>query len=68
MSNNFFYVRTVAGLALHKLISFFFLLYDQLFSSGSATGSSEGIYLVYSSWMTLVGLYIANYIAERSFE
>ncbi|KAF3948021.1 hypothetical protein CMV_025929 [Castanea mollissima] len=40
--------------------------YCKLPSSESPESSSDKISLVYSSWATFIGLYIANYVAERS--
>lgn len=38
----------------------------QVAGTGSPEGSSEEIHRVYSLWATFIGLYIANYLAERS--
>lgn len=39
---------------------------SQLACSGSCPGSSDGISPIYSLWATFIGLYIANYVVERS--
>jgi hypothetical protein len=47
------------------LIYFFFFSF-QLACNGSCAGSSDEISPIYSLWATFIGLYIANYIVERS--
>ncbi|XP_062019886.1 uncharacterized protein LOC133736424 isoform X1 [Rosa rugosa] len=39
---------------------------EQLACNGSCAGSSDGISPLYSLWATFIGLYIANYVVERS--
>lgn len=39
---------------------------SQLACNGSCDGSSDGISPLYSLWATFIGLYIANYVVERS--
>lgn len=46
-------------------LSLFFLL-SQLACTGSCPGSSDEISPIYSLWATFIGLYIANYVVERS--
>lgn len=38
----------------------------QLACSGSCAGPSDEISPIYSLWATFIGLYIANYVVERS--
>lgn len=38
----------------------------QLVCSGSCAGPSDEISPLYSLWATFIGLYIANYVVERS--
>uniref|UniRef100_A0A2N9HRG6 Uncharacterized protein n=1 Tax=Fagus sylvatica TaxID=28930 RepID=A0A2N9HRG6_FAGSY len=42
------------------------VIYGELACSGSCPGSSDGISPIYSLWATFIGLYIANYVVERS--
>ncbi|KAK9270823.1 hypothetical protein L1049_026409 [Liquidambar formosana] len=42
------------------------VIYGELACNGSCPGSSEGISPIYSLWATFIGLYIANYVVERS--
>ncbi|XP_057502626.1 uncharacterized protein LOC130786327 isoform X2 [Actinidia eriantha] len=42
------------------------VIYGELACSGSCPGSSDEISPIYSLWATFVGLYIANYVVERS--
>ncbi|XP_047309169.1 uncharacterized protein LOC124912574 [Impatiens glandulifera] len=42
------------------------VIYGELACNGSCDGSSEGISPIYSLWATFIGLYIANYVVERS--
>lgn len=44
----------------------FFLHHLQLACSGSCPDSSDEISPIYSLWATFIGLYIANYVVERS--
>lgn len=43
-----------------------YFLFSQLACSGSCPGSSDEISPIYSLWATFIGLYIANYVVERS--
>ncbi|KAL4649731.1 hypothetical protein ACB092_01G035800 [Castanea dentata] len=48
-----------------------YVLYAKLASTSSESSpasSSDEINLIYSCWVTFMGLYIANYVAERSLE
>ncbi|KAG2663747.1 hypothetical protein I3760_16G048000 [Carya illinoinensis] len=42
------------------------VIYGELACNGSCTGSSDEISPIYSLWATFIGLYIANYVVERS--
>ncbi|KAF7829742.1 uncharacterized protein G2W53_012075 [Senna tora] len=42
------------------------VIYGELACNGSCPGSSDGISPIYSLWATFIGLYIANYVVERS--
>ncbi|KAJ9674490.1 hypothetical protein PVL29_023817 [Vitis rotundifolia] len=42
------------------------VIYGELACSGSCPGSSDEISPIYSLWATFIGLYIANYVVERS--
>ncbi|KAL9259935.1 hypothetical protein AKJ16_DCAP02612 [Drosera capensis] len=42
------------------------VIYGEIACSGPCDGSSEEISPIYSLWATFIGLYIANYIVERS--
>ncbi|KAG0469979.1 hypothetical protein HPP92_016679 [Vanilla planifolia] len=42
------------------------VIYGELACNGSCAGSSHEISPVYSLWATFIGLYIANYVVERS--
>lgn len=42
------------------------VIYGEIVSSGSAAGPSDEISPIYSLWATFIGLYIANYMVERS--
>ncbi|KAK7829106.1 hypothetical protein CFP56_029585 [Quercus suber] len=42
------------------------VIYGELACNGSCVGSSDGISPIYSLWATFIGLYIANYVVERS--
>lgn len=42
------------------------VIYGELVCSGSCSGPSDEISPLYSLWATIVGLYIANYVVERS--
>ncbi|KAF3446689.1 hypothetical protein FNV43_RR11869 [Rhamnella rubrinervis] len=42
------------------------VIYGELTCSGSCDGSSDEISPIYSLWATFIGLYIANYVVERS--
>ncbi|XP_062098869.1 uncharacterized protein LOC133804744 isoform X1 [Humulus lupulus] len=42
------------------------VIYGELACNGSCDGSSDGISPIYSLWATFIGLYIANYVVERS--
>ncbi|XP_050364199.1 uncharacterized protein LOC126782895 [Argentina anserina] len=42
------------------------VIYGELACNGSCAGSSDGISPLYSLWATFIGLYIANYVVERS--
>ncbi|XP_028056825.1 uncharacterized protein LOC114260838 isoform X2 [Camellia sinensis] len=42
------------------------VIYGELDGSGSSAGSSNEISPIYSLWATFIGLYIANYVVERS--
>ena len=57
---------------MHCHVIFFFLyiflFFFFFFSFSQAASSSDEISLIYSCWVTFIGLYIANYVAERSSE
>lgn len=38
----------------------------QLACNGSCPGPADGISPIYSLWATFIGIYIANYVVERS--
>ncbi|MQL98546.1 hypothetical protein Taro_031257 [Colocasia esculenta] len=42
------------------------VIYGELVCSGSCSGPSDEISPIYSLWATFIGLYIANYVVERS--
>ncbi|XP_042470048.1 uncharacterized protein LOC122052542 [Zingiber officinale] len=42
------------------------VIYGELACSGSCAGPSDEISPIYSLWATFIGLYIANYVVERS--
>ncbi|ONI33679.1 hypothetical protein PRUPE_1G440500 [Prunus persica] len=42
------------------------VIYGELACNGSCAGSSDEISPLYSLWATFIGLYIANYVVERS--
>ncbi|XP_008799898.2 uncharacterized protein LOC103714434 isoform X2 [Phoenix dactylifera] len=42
------------------------VIYGELVCSGSCAGPSDEISPIYSLWATFIGLYIANYVVERS--
>ncbi|KAL7207855.1 hypothetical protein ACSBR1_029745 [Camellia fascicularis] len=42
------------------------VIYGELACNGSCVGSADGISPIYSLWATFIGLYIANYVVERS--
>ncbi|KAL8166043.1 hypothetical protein V2J09_007542 [Rumex salicifolius] len=42
------------------------VIYGELACNGSCGESSDGISPIYSLWATFIGLYIANYVVERS--
>ncbi|PON49568.1 Calcineurin-like phosphoesterase domain, apaH type [Trema orientale] len=42
------------------------VIYGELACNGSCDGSSDEISPIYSLWATFIGLYIANYVIERS--
>ncbi|THU63235.1 hypothetical protein C4D60_Mb01t13590 [Musa balbisiana] len=42
------------------------VIYGELVCSGSCAGPSDEISPLYSLWATFIGLYIANYVVERS--
>ncbi|KAF5740703.1 Calcineurin-like metallo-phosphoesterase superfamily protein isoform 1 [Tripterygium wilfordii] len=42
------------------------VIYGELACSGPCPGSSDEISPIYSLWATFIGLYIANYVVERS--
>ncbi|PKA64069.1 hypothetical protein AXF42_Ash005081 [Apostasia shenzhenica] len=42
------------------------VIYGELACNGSCAGSSQEISPIYSLWATFMGLYIANYVVERS--
>ncbi|XP_068309028.1 uncharacterized protein [Pyrus communis] len=42
------------------------VIYGELACNGACTGSSDEISPLYSLWATFIGLYIANYVVERS--
>ncbi|KAA0060871.1 Metallophos domain-containing protein [Cucumis melo var. makuwa] len=42
------------------------VIYSELACNGSCAGPSDGISPIYSLWATFIGLYIANYVVERS--
>ncbi|KAL4310219.1 hypothetical protein GQ457_01G026290 [Hibiscus cannabinus] len=42
------------------------VIYGELACNGSCPGSSDEISPIYSLWATFIGLYIANYVVERS--
>ncbi|XP_028099327.1 uncharacterized protein LOC114298511 isoform X4 [Camellia sinensis] len=42
------------------------VIYGELACNGSCVGSVDGISPIYSLWATFIGLYIANYVVERS--
>ncbi|KAF6140471.1 hypothetical protein GIB67_010301 [Kingdonia uniflora] len=42
------------------------VIYGELGCNGSCTGQSDGISPIYSLWATFIGLYMANYVVERS--
>ncbi|KAK6938720.1 Calcineurin-like phosphoesterase domain, ApaH type, partial [Dillenia turbinata] len=42
------------------------VIYGELACSGSCTGPSDEISPIYSLWATFIGLYMANYVVERS--
>ncbi|KAL5558589.1 hypothetical protein UlMin_034800 [Ulmus minor] len=42
------------------------VIYGELACNGSCDGSSDEISPIYSLWATFIGLYIANYVVERS--
>ncbi|XP_015885478.1 uncharacterized protein LOC107420920 isoform X2 [Ziziphus jujuba] len=42
------------------------VIYGELACNGSCAGSSDEISPIYSLWATFIGLYIANYVVERS--
>ncbi|KAL6316076.1 hypothetical protein AAG906_015583 [Vitis piasezkii] len=42
------------------------VIYGELACTGSCPGSSDEISPIYSLWATFIGLYIANYVVERS--
>lgn len=50
----------------HFSFVIFFPSISQLACNGSCVGSSDGISPIYSLWATFIGLYIANYVVERS--
>ncbi|MBA0661215.1 hypothetical protein Goklo_005534 [Gossypium klotzschianum] len=42
------------------------VIYGEIACSGSCSGPSDEISPIYSLWATFIGLYIANYVVERS--
>ncbi|KAJ0980805.1 hypothetical protein J5N97_009060 [Dioscorea zingiberensis] len=42
------------------------VIYGELACSGSCSGPSDEISPIYSLWATFIGLYMANYVVERS--
>ncbi|XAR61855.1 hypothetical protein NMG60_11016389 [Bertholletia excelsa] len=42
------------------------VIYGELACNGSCAGTSDEISPIYSLWATFIGLYIANYVVERS--
>ncbi|GAV69046.1 Metallophos domain-containing protein [Cephalotus follicularis] len=42
------------------------VIYGEIACSGSCPGSSDEISPIYSLWATFIGIYIANYVVERS--
>ncbi|KAM7514200.1 hypothetical protein LguiA_003783 [Lonicera macranthoides] len=42
------------------------VIYGELACNGSCPGTSDEISPIYSLWATLIGLYMANYVVERS--
>nr|XP_017217539.1 PREDICTED: uncharacterized protein LOC108195105 isoform X2 [Daucus carota subsp. sativus] len=42
------------------------VIYGEIACNGPCPGSSDGISPIYSLWATFIGLYIANYVVERS--
>ncbi|KAK7291133.1 hypothetical protein RIF29_06041 [Crotalaria pallida] len=42
------------------------VIYGEIACNGSCPGSSDEISPIYSLWATFIGLYIANYVVERS--
>ncbi|KAG9450957.1 hypothetical protein H6P81_010922 [Aristolochia fimbriata] len=42
------------------------VIYGELVCSGSCSGPSDEISPIYSLWATFIGLYMANYVVERS--
>lgn len=42
------------------------VIYGELACNGSCAGSSDEISPIYSLWATFIGLYMANYVVERS--
>jgi len=54
-------------LFVHPLNFFIFLrCYLQIACNGSCPDSADEISPIYSLWATFIGLYIANYVVERS--
>lgn len=49
-----------------SMLHFFDHVFLQLVCSGSCAGPSDEISPLYSLWATFVGLYIANFVVERS--
>lgn len=49
-----------------SMVHFFDHVFLQLVCSGSCAGPSDEISPLYSLWATFVGLYIANFVVERS--
>ncbi|KAG5543415.1 hypothetical protein RHGRI_016222 [Rhododendron griersonianum] len=42
------------------------VIYGELACNGSCPGPADGISPIYSLWATFIGIYIANYVVERS--
>ena len=51
---------------LYIFLFFFFYQLASTSSESSTASSSDEMSLIYSCWVTFIGLYIANYVAERS--